>query len=319
MPEYDPFDPNLSENRRWLSVGDLLGDFPDARLALVGAPVGAFSITPGQCDLAPTAVRLALKRMSVYDVETETELREIRVFDAGNANVRLGKPEEALVPIRDAVAAQAMKRDLVILLGGNNAVTRPGVHGLNAGLQDVGVMTLDSHFDLRDTEEGLNNGNPIQALLDDGLPGSHISQIGIAPFANTKKAHAKARNAGIAVRHLGECFERGFLNVVREELERLSHLCAQIYVDFDIDVIDRAQMPSAPGARAGGVSSREFFAAAREIAANPKVRCVDLTEFDPGMDVNGIGALTAARWVAEILTGYLERSSAASAAGSLSL
>jgi arginase family enzyme len=319
MSELDRFDPNLPENRTWLSVADLLGNFVEARLAVVGAPVGKFSITPGHCDQAPATVRAALKRMSVYDIETEAELRDMRVFDAGDVNVRLGTLQEALPPIRNAVAAQLASRDLVILLGGNNAVTRPGVHGVDASLKNVGVMTLDAHFDLRDTDGGLNNGNPIQALLDDGVPGAHISQIGIAPFANTKKAHGKARAVGISVRHLGECFERGFVNVVREELERLSHLCDRIYVDFDIDVIDRAQMPSAPGGRLGGISARDFFAATREIAANANVCCVDLTEFDPSMDVNAIGALTAARWFTEILMGYQERGAAASASAELSL
>jgi arginase family enzyme len=207
--------------------------------------------------------------------------------------------------LRDAVAREVALRDLTILLGGNNAVTRPGVHGV--GLKTVGVMTLDAHFDLRDTDGGLNNGNPIQALLNDGLPGTHISQIGIAPFANTKKAHGKAKTAGIAVRTLGECHERGFVAIVREELDRLTRTCGAIYVDFDIDVIDRAQMPSAPGARAGGIAVRDFFAAARVIAAHPKVRCVDLTEFDPSLDINAIGALTAARWFAEILSGFSMR------------
>jgi formiminoglutamase len=252
-------------------------------------------------------VRTALKRMSVYDVETETDLSPLRVFDARDVNVRLGTLQEVLEPLRDAVSGQLAARDLVLLLGGNNAVTRPGVHGVDASLKDVGVMTLDAHFDLRDTDGGLNNGNPIQALLDDGLSGAHISQIGIAPFANTKKAHGKAKAAGISVRTLGECFERGFVAVVREELARLSGLCSRIYVDFDIDVIDRAQMPSAPGGRLGGISARDFFAAARVIAAHPKVRCVDLTEFDPSMDVNAIGTLTAARWFAEILIGYSQR------------
>ena len=319
MPNTDPFDPNLSENRTWLSVGDLVGNFADARIAVVGAPLGAFSITPGKCHLAPGTVRAALKRMSVYDLETQTELRDVRVFDAGDVPLELLSLQEALEPIGSAVAREVARRDLTVLLGGDNGVTRPGVHGVDASLARVGVITLDAHFDLRDTDGGLNNGNPIQALLEDGLPGAHVSQIGIAPFANTRKAHNKALAAGITVRHLSECYERGFVNVVREELERLGHLCGRIYVDFDIDVIDRSHMPSAPGARIGGISPRDFFAAAREIAANAKVTCVDLVEFDPAMDVNLIGALTAARWFAEILTGYLERTSAASPTSSLSL
>jgi formiminoglutamase len=307
MQKHDPFDPNISENRSWLSIADLVGAFADAPIAVVGAPLGRFSITPGSCHQGPGVLRAVLKRMSVYDVETRIELRDLRVFDAGDVALDVDSLAEALAPIKMAVAAQVARRKLTILLGGNNAVTRPGVHGVDAGLKDVGVITLDAHFDLRDTDGGLNNGNPIQALLEDGLPGAHISQIGIAPFANTKKAHGKAMAAGVSVRTLNECAERGFVSVVQEELARLTSLCSRVYVDFDIDVIDRAQMPAAPGARSGGISNRDFFAAARVLARDPRVVCVDLTEFDPSTDVNATGALTAARWFAEILAGFTQR------------
>ena len=303
----DPFDPNLSENRRWLSLADLVGAFDDAKIALIGAPFGAASLTPGRCDLAPGIVRKTLKRISVYDLETCTDLSGVRVFDAGDLDLTDMSAAEAFAPIRDAVAAQTQKRALTLLLGGNNAVTRAGVHGIGTVLKRNGVLTIDAHFDLRDTDLGLNNGNPIQALLEDGLPGEHISQIGIAPFANTKRAHEKAKHAGISVRTLGECHERGLLAIVHEELLRLSNRCDRVFVDFDIDAIDRSQMPAAPGARPGGIKVRDFFAVARAIAAHSKVVAVDLTEFDPSLDVSDIGALTAARWFAEILAGAMHR------------
>ena len=307
MPKLPESVPEMSENRGWLSVHSLLGADPDAAIAVIGAPLGLESLSPGRCDLAPGVIRTALKRLSVYDLETGSDVAALRVFDAGAAPVAGLNPAEAFAPIRDAVQGQVAARALTIIFGGNNAVTRGGVHGTDATLKRVGLLTLDAHFDLRDTDGGLNNGNPVQALLDDGLSGAHISQIGLAPFANTKKAHGKAMAAGIAVRTLGECFERGFVRVAQEELERLACACDVIYVDFDIDVIDRAQMPAAPGARPGGIPVRDFFAATRAIAAHPKVRCVDLTEFDPSRDVGDIGALTAARSVAEILAGYLAR------------
>jgi arginase family enzyme len=78
-------------------------------------------------------------------------------------------------------------------------------------------------------------------------------------------------------------------------------------VDFDIDVIDRSQFPGAPGARPGGLPVHDFFAAARHLAAQPKVRLVDLTEFDPSLDATDLSALTAARWIAELLAGYVTR------------
>jgi formiminoglutamase len=296
----------VSECRGWTAAADLLGDHPEARVAVVGAPLAERSLTPGRCDLAPAAVRAVLRRMSVYDLETRTDLSALRVHDAGDLPLKVVAPAEAFEPIRNAVAAEAGRRALTILLGGNNAVTRPGVHGFG-DLGRVGLLTLDAHFDLRDTDCGLTNGNPVQALLEDGLDGRRVSQIGLAPFANTRRMHEKAEAAGISARTARECRDRGTAAVAAEELERLSGLCDRIYVDFDIDVVDRGQLPGAPGSRPGGISAQDFFDAARLIGAHPKVAAVDLTEFDPSLDGGELSALTAGRWMCELLAGFSRR------------
>ena len=95
--------------------------------------------------------------------------------------------------------------------------------------------------------------------------------------------------------------------IVTEELARLSALCEVIYVDFDIDVIDRSQWPASPGARPGGVSAQDFFDATRVIGACAKVRAVDLTEYDPSLEIGDLGALTAGRWFCELLAGFEQR------------
>lgn len=292
-----------SEALGWRSVGDLVGSHPDAPVALIGAPLNERSLTPGRCDLGPKAFRAVLPRFSTYDVETGMEL-DVRVHDAGDVPLKAVSPADAFAPVRDAVTAQG-GRALTVLIGGNNAITRPGVHGL--GLARAGLLTLDAHFDLRDTDQGLTNGNPVQALLEDGMDGGRISQIGLAPFANTRRAHEKAKAAGISVRTAGECRARGLAVVAAEELERLSGLCDAIYVDFDIDVIDRGQWPASPGARPGGVSVTDFFAATRVIGAHPKVRAVDLTEYDPSLEVGDLGSLTVGRWFCELLAGSQTR------------
>lgn len=296
-----------SDCRSWFSAADLLTQDASAPVALIGAPLGLGSITPGRCDMAPETVRAAMKRMSVYDLETETDLTPTKIFDDGDVSVEQLQPAECLAPIVERLAPLTQAHELTIVLGGNNAVTRPCVHALDQTLMRVGVLTLDAHFDLRDTDCGLTNGNPIQALLEDGLPGAHIAQIGLLPFANTKKAHNKAKDAGIYVATAAACKAQGLAAIAENALARLASRCDVIHVDFDIDVIERAHMPGAPGARPGGVSPQEFFDATRLICAHPKVRSVDLTEFDPSLDVAAISALTAARWVCEVVAGFQAR------------
>jgi formiminoglutamase len=293
-----------SECRSWRSLADLLTADRSAPVALLGAPLSEKSLTPGRCDLAPKLLRETLKRFSVFDLESGTDLASLRVHDAGDINLKTRTPEESFAPVRDGVAA--LQQKLVVIAGGNNAVTRPGVHGLGL-LEKSGLITLDAHFDLRDTDCGLTNGNPVRALIEDGLPGANIVQIGLAPFANTRRAFEFAMAQGVTVRTIADVKACGVIALIEEAVEILSARCERIYVDFDIDVIDRAQCPGAPGARPGGMTADEFFAAARAIGAEPRVAAVDLTEFDPSLDLSDITALTAGRWFAEILAGFAAR------------
>ena len=289
----------------WKSVADLIVDSGTASVAVLGAPMEAGSVTPGRCDLAPATVRRTLRRFSTYDVETGAEL-ELAVVDAGDADVAGIMPADGFTTIVEAVRGCTLDHDLTILIGGNNAVTRPAAHGLGPALGRVGLITLDAHFDLRETDQGLLNGNPIRALLEDGIPGANICQVGLAPFSNTAKMHGDAEAAGIGVWTIADCRKQGVVPILKAALARLSHVEA-IMIDFDIDVIDRSQCPGAPGARPGGMPVAMFFEAARFLAAQPQVKLVDLTEFDPSLDVADITALTAGRWVCEILAGYAMR------------
>jgi arginase family enzyme len=105
---------------------------------------------------------------------------------------------------------------------------------------------------------------------------------------------------------MGEVRRQGIDAAITRALDHVSH-CDAIVVDCDIDVIDRSQLPGAPGARPGGMAVTDFFTAVRRLASDPRLRVIDLTEWDPPLDPTDLSALTAARWVAECLAGYEAR------------
>jgi len=287
----------------WPNLTDLVSSVVRAApVGLIGAPLAAGSVTPGRCDLAPKVLRETLRRIGRYDVETGRELAT-EVFDHGDAAISDLSIEQATPVIRDAVAESAQAHSLTLLVGGNNAVTRPGLLGLGGRFDEIGLITLDAHFDMRDLDQGLSNGNPVRALIADGLPGANIAQVGLAPFANSRAMHDDAVAAGNLVITIGEVRANGIERAIGRALDHVAH-CEAIVVDCDIDVIDRAQMPGAPGARAGGMAVHDFFAATRRLAADSRVGVIDLTEWDPSLDPGDLSALTAARWVAECLAGY---------------
>ena len=287
----------------WPNLSELVSTaVANAPVGLVGAPLAAGSVTPGRCNLAPPLLRETLRRIGRYDIETGRELSSL-VLDHSDAPVEGLSIENATPLIRDKVGASVEAHQLTLLVGGNNAVTRPGVLGLGIPLDRVGLITLDAQFDMRDLDQGLGNGNPVRALLEDGLPGANIAQVGLASFANSRKMHEDAIAAGNLVITIGDVRRDGILHAVERAVAQVSH-CEAIVIDCDIDVIDRSQFPAAPGARPGGMAVNDFFAAVRRLAAEPGVRLIDLTEWDPPLDPTDLSALTAARWIAECLAGF---------------
>lgn len=298
-------DPNWPRASAWLA-----GEHePDAigRLAVVGAPLQIASITPGRCDLAPEAIRKALTSFSTFDVDNGTDLRRLAVTDHGDLDIGEIKPEDALEPLGEGVRNALREADAVVVLGGDNSVTRPAVHGLAESLEGVGVLTLDAHHDLRDLQEGLSNGNPIRALLADGLPGENVAQIGIQPFANSAAYTGVAAKAGISVATIGAVRSAGIEPVVEEYLGQLVQRCDAIYVDLDLDVLDRAFAPASPGSRPGGLTPWELRRAALLCGREPKVRALDLVEIDPTKDVADVTALTAAACLLSFASGVVAR------------
>jgi arginase family enzyme len=289
----------------WPNLSELLVDDRAVPVGLVGAPLAAGSVTPGGCDKAPARLRQTLKRIGRYDVETGESLYT-PIHDRGDVDVAGLTIEQATEPLRDAVARSLGDHALTLVAGGNNAITRPAVLALGMPLAKVGLITLDAHFDMRDLDDGLSNGNPVRALMNDGLPGKNIAQIGLASFANTAKMHRDALDAGNLVVSIEEVRRDGIQAAVELAMQHMSAADA-IVLDCDIDVIDRAQMPGAPGARPGGMDVSDFFSAVRRIATDHRVRVIDLTEWDPPLDTTDLSALTAARWLAECVAGFENR------------
>jgi len=290
----------------WPNLSELLLDEGDnIPIGLVGAPLAAGSVTPGGCDKAPQLLRQTLKRIGRYDVEMGRSIFT-PVRDHGDVDLGAMTIEQATQPIRDAVAASVAGHALTLVVGGNNAVTRPAFLALDVPIDRAGLITLDAHFDMRDLDHGLSNGNPVRALVEDGLPGANIAQVGLASFANSEAMHRDALAAGNLVVTMESIRRDGIGSAIDRALDHVAH-CEAVLVDCDIDVIDRAQMPGAPGARPSGMNVVDFFWAVRRLASESRVRVIDLTEWDPPLDPTDLSALTAARWVAECVAGFEAR------------
>ena len=300
-PHHDPYWPRASA---WLRPRQSEGR---ADIVILGLPSRLGSISPGRCDLAPGAIRESLVKLSTYDLTNRAELSTLSAWDFGDTGISDLRIEDAFEPSREAVRSALEIADACVILGGDNAVTRPGVHGLNVPLDRSGLITLDAHLDLRHLESGLTNGNPVRALLKDGLPGQNIVQIGIQSFANSKAYHAIAEEAGITLVTMEDIHREGIITILESVVRPLLNRVDAAYFDLDLDVMDRVFAPGCPGSRPGGLAPHQVISAARWMGRQPKVRAMDLVELDPELDERGVTALTAATALLAFSSGFAER------------
>ena len=116
-----------------------------------------------------------------------------------------------------------------------------------------------------------------------------------------------ARKAGIRVISARSALERGIGYVIEEALLHLERETDSIYVDLDLDVLDRIYAPATPGSRPGGLAPNQVRQAARLCGQHPKVCVLDLVEIDPTRDVADATVLAAAACLLEFASGLLGR------------
>jgi formiminoglutamase len=275
-----------------------------ADLAIVGVPAFRTSITPTHADTTPPAVREALARYSGFAGAHGTDLSAIGAIDVGDVHDPDGPAGELRVA---AVLSGALDScDLLIAVGGDNSITFSVASALFAGrLGECGLITLDAHHDLRDGE---SNGSPVRRLIEAGLPGERVVQIGIADFSNSEIYARRARALGVTVVPRADLRSADLAAVVSRALNIAGRGGGPVYVDLDVDVCDRSVVPGCPAAAPGGISADELRRFAFLLARDPRVRAMDITEIDASIDSpDGRTVRLAALLVLEAAAGLASR------------
>lgn len=273
----------MSEDRAWPRASAWLAADPSATMsdiAVVGVPTFRTSISPTGANATPAAIRGALARYSTYAAHREVDLRSLVAVDAGDIADPDFEDGEARVMQRVRHVGGATR--LLLALGGDNSLTYSVACGVWADdIATAGLVTLDAHHDLRD---GMSNGSPVRRLIEAGLDGRRVAQVGIADFSNSAEYSARARDLGITVITRGALRSRPIADAMEEALAIAGSGGGPVHVDIDVDVCDRSAVPACPAAAPGGLSADELRQAAFVAGRSLAVTSIDIAEIDATAD-----------------------------------
>lgn len=333
----------LAHDPLWPRAGDWPAWSPgmQADAVIVGIPTWRTSLSPGQAHTTPTAIRDALRyysadallRIPAVDrsLVTGESTGDGNERPIGGEGAQLAVREHARLTVLDGgdvlepdgageaaatarVAELASAASLVIVLGGDNAATVPTALGAwGDRIATAGLVTLDAHHDLRD---GVSNGSPVRRLLEAGLAGERVSQLGIEPLANSRAYAARAAEHGIDIVTRAELLRTPIEVAMAAALDRAASAGGPVHVDLDLDVCDRSVAPGCPASVPGGLSAIELRTAARLAAEHPAVTSIDLTELDASRDsADRRTVRLAALCVLDALAGFATRTNTATGQG----
>jgi formiminoglutamase len=292
--------------REWLARG--CDGTPD--VTVLGAPISKASISASQAWSTPAAFRDALARLPTWHAGASADVAQLAGRDGGDVEGDRHDPDAsaAHARIEDAVAAAAGTP--VVVIGGDNSVTRPAFRGMARARPDRqwGLLTLDAHHDCRPVVDRSANGTPVRELIEAGLAGERVAQVGIHPLGNAREHAAWALSQGIHVHDVAEVRARGVEAVVAAALAQLRECGVDaIYVDLDVDVVDRAFAPACPASLPGGLAPGDLLDAALLLGAQADVAAIDLCEVDALADVAGITMRLLAASFTSLCAGLIAR------------
>lgn len=285
----------------------LVDDAKAAHVLLAGIPYDGAVIGRKGARKGPDAIREAFRYLGGWDPDRGVSLRGLRIHDLGDIPASGSDTLKVHASVRrhlaKALGLPPPPGRAMVVLGGDNSLSFPTFQALHDAYGGRwGVVVLDAHYDLRPYVGQPTSGTPYRRILTEvpGQPvlGRNLAEVGIRPYANAPSLAAFAASQGVRVFPMGRVRSDGMRAVAQEALEAAGDGVDHLFLSVDIDGLDQsvASGCSAPGA--GGLTFEEAAHLVRVVAADRRVRAMDVVEVAPGLDPTGNTPRTAAQLVA---------------------
>jgi agmatinase len=268
-----------------------------AAVCIAGLPFDSATTNRSGARFGPQAIRHASRMLrDGPHPRSFADPLSLSLADIGNFQIALGSIPDTM----KLVEHQARDLAHLVALGGDHSMTLPLLRALAARTGPLALVHFDAHVDTWPENFGqpLAHGSVFYHAINEGLvDASRMIQIGIRSPVE-RDVFEWTLEQGVTVVPAQEVHEVGPQAIV----ERVAAVVggANVYLSFDIDVLDPAFAPGTGTPEIGGLASWQAQAILRRLAGLHFVG-MDLVEVAPAYDVAEITALAGATMVWEYL------------------
>ncbi|MBQ1176543.1 MAG: agmatinase [Paludibacteraceae bacterium] len=264
-------------------------EYANAKFAILPVPYDATSTWVKGADKGPEAFLDASFTLENYDVETGTE-----AYKHGIATLPFvtedRTPELLCNQVQQEVTTLLNDGKFPVTIGGNHTVSIGAIRAMAQKYNNLTVLQLDAHSDLRPSYEG--------------------SELNHACVMNRAAEVAKITQVGIRSQCVEELpfFEKDRLFYAHQifnnnqwQTKAIDTLTENVYVTIDLDVFDPSVLPSTGTPEPGGLTYYQVLHFLRSVFANRNVVGFDIVELCPN-PIDKASDYLAARLAYQLMT-----------------
>jgi agmatinase len=218
----------------------------------------------------PEAILKASPYLEFYDEELSLESWKIGVYTAP-----VFSPDNSLDImnlITDNVSKYLKKDTFIIGLGGEHTITYGIYRAFHQVYDNLSILQLDAHSDLRDEYEGLKISHACVMRRIWEL-GTKIIQVGIRSQSHEEKLFAVKND--IKIYYAYDIYKKGFQQSI------INNLTDNVFITIDVDFFDPSIMPSTGTPEPGGFLWNETIEFLAKVFEKRNVIGFDVAELSP--------------------------------------
>lgn len=270
-------------------------DYCSSAIIIVPVPYDATSTWMKGADKGPDAIMEASVNLEFYDIETRSEVHKKGIHTIAPVTEN-SSPEALTEAVRRRTSELLESGKFPVIVGGNHTVSIGSIKAFSESYNNLSVLQLDAHSDLRPEYEGSGlNHACAMARARECAP---VVQVGIRSMATDELPYVDEERIFYSHQLF---YDKG---LYRKAIEKLTE---NVYITIDLDVFDPSIMPSTGTPEPGGPEYFELMHFLRDVSRERNVVGFDVVELCPSPS-GKVADFVAAKVIYQLLSYVFEES-----------
>ena len=259
----------MKTTKNYASIPDAFAQMEKAKIVLIPVPYDGTSTWGKGADKGPEAFLEASENMELYDIETDSEVYKKGIHLA-EPILENSSPEAMVNRVHETVKKHIKRNKFVTVFGGEHSISIGNIRAFNECFDDLTVLHIDAHADLRETYEGTKYNHA--CAVHEASKTTNLVQVGIRSMDAIEKTYMDSEKTFFAHDMVNDEFWMD--NVI-------DLLGENVFITFDLDAFDPSICPSTGTPEPGGLLWYETLEFLKRVFEETHVVGFDIVELCP--------------------------------------